>query len=113
MFKAQSTSFDEAEVWGLNDPHLKDFPKRGIGRRAMFCKRYDNCLYKAAVKDWETFNCEGCRYEECGQVDFSPSEFVIFDADEVGHVEAVPDSFEMDCYRTFSAWMQEVDHGSQ
>lgn len=55
---------------------LDDFPIMGIGERAMGCKRYDECLYKAAVKDWDSFNCEGCEYEGRGALEFIDSAFI-------------------------------------
>lgn len=94
-------------MWGLNDPHLKDFPKEGIGRRALFCKRYDDCLYKAAVKDWETLNCEGCHYAKAGEVNFMPSEFAPFD-DEFCETIGVDGILylDMDFYSRI-AWLEE------
>ena len=41
-------------------------PERGTGARAMDCNLYDKCLYGAAIKNWESFNCELCRYESKG-----------------------------------------------
>lgn len=103
----------ENEIWGLTDPNLKLFPKEGIGRRAMACPRYDHCLHKAAVKDWETFNCEGCLYEKKGRADFLPSEFAPFedefdtttiDAGEIGDLE-------MNCYKGFLSLFEEGGSG--
>jgi len=55
---------------------LGGFPLEGIGKRAMGCKMYDKCLYKAAVKDWDSFNCDGCGYEGRGAVEFIDSAFI-------------------------------------
>jgi len=100
---------DENEVWGLNDPHLKSYPKQGIGKRAMACHRYDYCLHKAAVKDWETFNCEGCCYEKSGRVDFIPFEFAPFedDFDTMNTDESELSNLEMDCYKGLLAFFEE------
>lgn len=109
MFNEQIISHDEAEVWGINDPHLKDFPIEGIGRRAMMCNRYDKCLYKAAVKDWEAFNCEGCRYENKGMADFCPSEFVPL-ADEFEVILNMEDGVPFDISLGFEnriSWLKE------
>lgn len=46
------------------------YPVKGIGQRAMGCDQYDNCLYKAAVEDWDSFNCEQCDYEGRGATEF-------------------------------------------
>jgi hypothetical protein len=45
-------------------------PAKGIGARALGCDKYDECLYKAAVEDWPSFNCEGCLYKGRGVVEF-------------------------------------------
>ena len=109
LFEKHVKPFDEADVWGLNDPHLKDFPKEGLGKRALFCRRYDHCLYKAAVKDWDTFHCEGCHYEKAGDVNFIPSEFAPFD-DEFNEAVGTDDDFfqvpDMDYYSGI-AWFEE------
>ena len=55
---------------------LRNFPIEGIGKRAMGCGMYDKCLYKAAVKDWDSFNCDGCEYEGRGALEFIDSEFI-------------------------------------
>jgi len=52
------------------------FPLKGIGERAMGCKMYDKCLYKAAVNDWYSFNCEGCNYEDRDYLEFIDSAFM-------------------------------------
>ncbi len=55
---------------------LEGFPLEGMGKRAMGCKMYDRCLYKAAVKDWYSFNCDGCGYEGQGALEFIDSAFM-------------------------------------
>lgn len=45
-------------------------PSEGLGLRAMGCKMYDSCLYEAAVKDWDSFNCESCNYENKTALEF-------------------------------------------
>ncbi|MBA3012948.1 MAG: hypothetical protein KKF12_18490 [Proteobacteria bacterium] len=55
---------------------LDDFPIEGMGKRAMGCKMYDKCLYKAAVADWDSFNCDGCEYEGQGALEFIDSAFI-------------------------------------
>ena len=103
------TPYDEAEVWGLNDPCLKDYPKEGIGKRSLTCKRYDKCLYKAAVKDWDCFNCEGCRYEAHGHIDFIPAEFIGFVGDDDSEDQNDVDFNEasIDCLDGLSSWVDE------
>ncbi len=51
-------------------------PMEGMGERAMGCRLYDNCLYEAAVKDWDSFNCEQCRHEGKGAMEFIDPAFV-------------------------------------
>ena len=53
------------------------FPMSGEGKRAMDCKMYDKCLYKAAIGDWESFNCDWCEYEDHGALSFIDSAFRI------------------------------------
>jgi len=55
---------------------LKNFPIEGMGKRAMGCKMYDKCLYKAAIADWDSFNCDGCEYEGRGALEFIDSAFI-------------------------------------
>ena len=55
---------------------LGSFPVKGMGKRAMGCGIYDKCLYKAAVKNWDSFNCDGCEYEGRGALEFIDSEFI-------------------------------------
>lgn len=55
---------------------LKNFPMEGVGKRDMDCEMYDKCLYKAAIKDWESFNCDECEYESHGAFSFIDSAFV-------------------------------------
>ena len=45
-------------------------PIKGVGGRAFRCNRYDECLYKAAIKDWFSFNCEHCHYQGKQGMDF-------------------------------------------
>jgi hypothetical protein len=52
-----------------NSIALRNFPIEGMGKRVMDCEMYDKCLYRAAIKNWESFNCDGCKYK--GQVSFS------------------------------------------
>ena len=42
----------------------------------MCCEMYDKCLYKAAIKDWESFKCDGCEYEGRGDFSFIDSIFI-------------------------------------
>jgi hypothetical protein len=55
---------------------LKNFPIKGVGIRAMGCKMYDKCLYKAAIADWDSFNCVGCNYEGRGALEFIDLDFI-------------------------------------
>lgn len=41
-------------------------PRQGPGKRHMDCDLYEKCLDLAAKKDWDSFNCEGCTYQEKG-----------------------------------------------
>lgn len=59
-----------------NGNELTGFPVKGIGQRAMGCDQYDNCLYKAAVEDWDSFNCEQCDYEGRGATEFIDPVFI-------------------------------------
>ncbi|NOZ36837.1 MAG: hypothetical protein GXP11_01995 [Gammaproteobacteria bacterium] len=55
---------------------LSRFPVEGIGRRYLWCKCYDKCLYKAAVNNWYSFNCDGCEYEDQGTLEFIGSAYI-------------------------------------
>lgn len=50
-------------------------PVEGIGIRVMGCENYDQCLYEAAIKDWDSFNCEKCDCRHSQQFDFFDSEY--------------------------------------
>lgn len=50
-----------------------NFPSEGIGRRYLWCKYYDVCLYGACIKDWKSFNCEVCECQDLGFFDFMES----------------------------------------
>ncbi len=45
-------------------------PVEGYGIRAMGCRMYDACLYQAAIKDWCSFNCEDCAYDDKYALEF-------------------------------------------
>ncbi|MCG8530464.1 MAG: hypothetical protein MI749_07365 [Desulfovibrionales bacterium] len=49
---------------------LVPMPDKGVGARAFRCDQYDKCLYKAAVQDWFSFNCENCHYPGKQGMDF-------------------------------------------
>ncbi len=55
---------------------FSNFPIEGMGKRAMGCKMYDKCLFKAAVNDWYSFNCDGCNYEGQCALEFIDSAFI-------------------------------------
>lgn len=59
-----------------NTAILDNFPIEGMGKRAMGCEMYDKCLYKAAIADWDSFNCDGCEYEGRGALEFIDSAFI-------------------------------------
>lgn len=59
-----------------NTAVLENFPIEGMGKRAMGCDRYDKCLYKAAMADWHSFNCDGCEYEGQGALEFIDPYFI-------------------------------------
>jgi hypothetical protein len=42
----------------------------------MGCDRYDKCLFKAAIADWNSFNCDGCEYEGQGALEFIDPDFI-------------------------------------
>ena len=60
------------------------YPLKGWGIRDIGCNMYDTCLDKAAIEDWDGFNCEGCEYSGRSAFCFLDLSFVPDLADDIG-----------------------------